>query len=105
MKIRQGASKVSNDKQVTPRTVFILGGKDVRSPSHHEDLRATTTHKNRRCSINASMRKIENPHHKEFSLTAEYLRRITLYIYIYIYNRGEHYIIYNSTYNHGVLQW
>ena len=48
VKISQGGvSKVSNDKQVTPRTVFILGGNDVRSPSHHEDLRAFTTHKNR----------------------------------------------------------
>ena len=41
VKISQGAIKVSNDKQVTPRTVFILGGEDVRSPSHLEDLRAT----------------------------------------------------------------
>ena len=36
MKLSQGANEVSNDKQVTPRTVFILGGKDVRSPSHLE---------------------------------------------------------------------
>ena len=46
--ISQRASKVSNDKQVTPRTVFILGGEDVRSPSNPEDLRESTTHKNRK---------------------------------------------------------
>ena len=47
VKISQGASKVSKDKKVTPRMVFILGGEDVRTPSHLEDLRATTTRKNR----------------------------------------------------------
>ena len=45
---KQGAaSKVSNDEQVTPRTVSILGGKDVISPSNLEDLRTTTAHENR----------------------------------------------------------
>ena len=33
---------------VTPRTVFILGGKDVRSPSHLKEPRVTTTHNNRK---------------------------------------------------------
>ena len=39
----EGPVRSSMTKQVTPRTVLILGGKDVTSPSHPKHLRATTT--------------------------------------------------------------
>ena len=44
---QERASKVRDDEKVTPRTVSILGGKDVRSPSNLEDLRATISPENR----------------------------------------------------------
>ena len=37
---RRGLVRSSMTKQVTPRTVLILGVKDVMSPSHPEDLSA-----------------------------------------------------------------
>ena len=92
MKISQGASKVSNDKQVTPRAVFILGGEDVRSPSNPEYLRESMTHKNRKWIVIA-----EKPWPQGDFLPLQVDRG-------YSHNHGENYVTYNVKCNHVALQ-